>query len=386
MIAKEITVYEGSLPNMQKKIGAIKVKYGVDASVSTVKYFFDEDGYKKVILSIVIDNPVYKSEKAKDLIYKGYFEQTPGGIVARATSKISDLHMFAGKFTPHCDHCNVTRERKYHHIFINKFTHNVITIGSSCVEEYFGLKLLGFFKDAAPFFCTNELEDPDTFNDDFFGVERGPKYIPWNTYFSMVQYATDNFTTFTSVDNSTYEKPSTKSLVQLLMLDKNYPATLKELIKKNQNEFPVEYKDKILAKLNSEPQDNLDFNFINLIKAEDGGVETYIYPDNCLPYAIFRTITQRNKEVKEKVVSEYIGTIGDKLELDVIITGKTAIETQYGVTRLYFMKAGNNTIKYFATGSFEANQGQTVNIKATIKDHKIYRDEKETIITRAKIL
>ncbi|WP_241031907.1 hypothetical protein [Rhodococcus koreensis] len=47
---------------------------------------------------------------------------------------------------------------------------------------------------------------------------------------------------------------------------------------------------------------------------------------------------------------------------------------------------GNLLIKWFATGVRDYEPGQRVRILcATVKDHEIFRDQDQTVITRAKL-
>ena len=100
----------------------------------------------------------------------------------------------------------------------------------------------------------------------------------------------------------------------------------------------------------------------------------------------------------EKAQSNYIGKAGDKIEAIVTFKFEASFDTQYGTMFIYSFKdeVGNTlvwkTSSVMMLDGFDrngnnrfVNKGDQIRIKATIKDHSEYRDEKQTILTRVKI-
>lgn len=97
-------------------------------------------------------------------------------------------------------------------------------------------------------------------------------------------------------------------------------------------------------------------------------------------------------------VSEYVGNVGDKITVDVTIKRISSFDTHFsyhGETQWVYKfedKDGNIYIWKTSTGlDKEVNghlrpmeENDTCKISGTIKDHKEYRGEKETILTRVK--
>jgi hypothetical protein len=85
----------------------------------------------------------------------------------------------------------------------------------------------------------------------------------------------------------------------------------------------------------------------------------------------------------QRLASAWIGEPGKRFELTVTVRFEKLIEGDWGSSTLYGMvdEAGN-TLRYFSTGSFNAEQGETLRIKATVKAHELYNGEHQTLLTR----
>jgi hypothetical protein len=93
-------------------------------------------------------------------------------------------------------------------------------------------------------------------------------------------------------------------------------------------------------------------------------------------------------EKASKKVSDYIGSEGDKVEIEGEISAIRYIEGDYGTTTLYtIVTADGNLVKWFASRSaLGENEGVQVRIKGTVKKHDDYQGVKSTVLTRCKAL
>lgn len=105
----------------------------------------------------------------------------------------------------------------------------------------------------------------------------------------------------------------------------------------------------------------------------------------------------------EKAVSQYIGEIGEKVDLEVEIDHTAWYERQsfsgYGTETVYihtFKDDAGNKIVWKTTSTtlgfinpkgdwipYEA--GDRIHLKGTVKEHSEYKDEKQTVLTRCRI-
>jgi hypothetical protein len=81
--------------------------------------------------------------------------------------------------------------------------------------------------------------------------------------------------------------------------------------------------------------------------------------------------------------SEYQGEVGDRIEETVVITKKLPFNGPYGPSTIYSMKDDNdNVYTWFTSSAADFQEGTQYRIRGTIKEHKMYRNEKQTVLNR----
>ena len=106
--------------------------------------------------------------------------------------------------------------------------------------------------------------------------------------------------------------------------------------------------------------------------------------ENLLPedqvVAVVETLTY------EPSVSEFVGEIGDKLDLEVSLVKKVNFEGgYYGPTTMYvFEDSCENVFVWTTSVNKDWEAGQMIHLLGTVKDHKIYKNVKQTVLTRCR--
>ena len=94
---------------------------------------------------------------------------------------------------------------------------------------------------------------------------------------------------------------------------------------------------------------------------------------------------------RAKSASQHIGTVGDKVEMNLRLGKISGFDGMYGYTFIYrFYDEENNVIiwktsKAPADFADELQEGNVIFISGTIKAHSEYKGEPQTILTRCKI-
>lgn len=94
---------------------------------------------------------------------------------------------------------------------------------------------------------------------------------------------------------------------------------------------------------------------------------------------------------KEKAVSQFVGTAGEKIELNVQYIGSPHYEVRDPFGRLEtryihtFKDEHGNKIVWKTGCGLNLEEGQNVTIKATVKEHSEYKEEKQTSVLRLKV-
>lgn len=88
---------------------------------------------------------------------------------------------------------------------------------------------------------------------------------------------------------------------------------------------------------------------------------------------------RRAEEKKNRPESNYVGKVGERLEIDVEVYKVINISNY----RLHFMRDINgNELRWFAKGAKSFEEGDRVRIRGTVKIHNEYREVKQTILIR----
>lgn len=98
---------------------------------------------------------------------------------------------------------------------------------------------------------------------------------------------------------------------------------------------------------------------------------------------------QRDKHAP-KSDSEFVGNIGDKVDMKLTYKQYFTFETHYSyygeLNFIYkFADENGNTIVWKTSKALELNEGQQYEVKGTIKEHNEYKGDKQTVLTRCKI-
>ncbi len=109
-----------------------------------------------------------------------------------------------------------------------------------------------------------------------------------------------------------------------------------------------------------------------------------------LPLA-FDIIKKMKDDHAPKTASEYVGNIGDTLTLSATLSSVSTFKTHftyYGETNyIYKFTDENGNSLVWKTASFqEIDEGKTYEIKGKIKEHTEYKGDKQTVLTRCKII
>ena len=83
--------------------------------------------------------------------------------------------------------------------------------------------------------------------------------------------------------------------------------------------------------------------------------------------------------------SEFIGNIGDRLDLTLTVTNTIPLDTQYGHSTMHLFKDNDDNVYIWTTSAKTLTAGKTYDLKGSIKDQRIYKGVKQNIITRCVI-
>lgn len=82
--------------------------------------------------------------------------------------------------------------------------------------------------------------------------------------------------------------------------------------------------------------------------------------------------------------SEYVGNVGERIEVALTVTKAIIINGYYGTSCMHIMEDENGNVFIWNTTSKNYPEGKEIILRGTIKDHREYKGTKQTILTRCK--
>lgn len=310
-----------------------------------------------------------------------------GNIIHRINTEIDIPERF--KHTENiCEHCNSKRQRNNLYVIHNVETDDWKQVGGNCLKLYtdgLNMEYVTAYMDGI-----TELEE-------FNGiVGHGKAYFHVN---EIISYAVEVINK-TGYFNAQASLP-TKYLVSILMhntLNKSIEIINKDFdnakldVRVDESDFHKKDTDIIVEKI-VDYYKNLedDSEFAHNIKVMLN--EEYVSANNFgflsyLPAGYAKHI-QKEVEKAKRIETQYFGEVGKRYKDKVIknVTLITSWETQWGYTYVYKIILEDNSVLTWKTsnGLYLDRDEEFDKISFSVKEHKEYKGEKQTEITRCNV-
>ena len=284
-----------------------------------------------------------------------------------------------------CQHCNFKRKRNYTFILKNLETEEFIQVGKTCLKDFTGhdiLKSLNYFD----LFEELQFELLNCYKSDkkiqFYSINKILGMI--HDEIKLHGYKSSKMKYEGRIDMTTGDiiKYRVKDIMSSIYENKRVIPT----VNKEDESYINEVKNYILSfdyKMENESLQDFYKSLQNIIK-----YDYCKFNDISILATMFTTydiLKQKEKKEDNKNISNYVGSIGDKIKIEVTLRGKFSYETQYGYMCIsLFVDRNGNVYKWVSKNTLNIKLGEFITIQGTIKNHEIYQGEKQTVLTRCK--
>jgi len=272
-----------------------------------------------------------------------------------------------------CDHCNSNRKRNQFFVYLDN-EGNEKVLGSSCVDFVFGKGYLKYFKMFKSFIDKTAEDTPASYANSYQG-----KHINEVLEAGLTAYDMD----------SKYHKHYTASLMSrfLFSLAKGsvvkQPESRLESVKRKLIET---FKD-----INTS-ESNFNKNCFNTLFYDNGELKDMI-ARKTIPLFTFCLFSALNgKAIKErspKLDSNHVGRKFDSIDVKGLVTYTKECHSHYGSSMLVMMEdSKGNIFKFFSSAKFcyDLKKNDTIEIRAVVKDHEIFKGIKSTMLKAPKLV
>ena len=271
-----------------------------------------------------------------------------------------------------CNHCNINRKRNTTVLLQGlDASKEVIQVGLTCLKEYTGISDIDVIK--------SYIDLQDIFLDEVYidhkSYDSYPRYVKTIAYLAY---------SIEMIETKGYQKEITKEQAWWEAYEHGINKVNKKYIEKAE--------DVLDFFTNREFQNNFLENIKALLSNE------YSKMSGLIAYAYLAYQKQLEREIsqKDKVnkMSNYVGNIGERIDIEVYLVRRFVFESFYGIQQLYIFKDEENNFYKWKTSKYIVDsKGQSIEmnenkifIKGTVKAHEEYRGVKQTELTRCRIL
>lgn len=264
-----------------------------------------------------------------------------------------------------CEHCHTNHNRTKCVVLVDNTTGTHKMVGTACLKDFIGYNVETFskyFREIQQILLENN--EPEIFEG-----YRGR----YNPAIDVAEYMAN---CIKLVKTHGYNKEVKEKALQIMYKTKIEEEYLEEAKK--------------VIKFFEENEDKLDGTFehdTRIFVTERKPVTSYngfvAYAYTLYEKIVARELAKANAEAT-KALSNFVGTVGQKITITGTINAVTGYETQYGYTTIYKITDENNNVYIWKTGNTVDTNGK-VQVTGTIKEHNEYRGEKQTVLTRCKV-
>lgn len=290
---------------------------------------------------------------------------------------------------PLCEHCCINRPRNDTFLLVND-EGEFKQVGSSCLKDFLGhtdpkviakyMEGLGAALNLAGEFANEDIENFDRAN-----LEYNINHILAlsNAFIKRFGYMSKRRAEEEASDGTIVINTADKIRSYL---NSNTPH--KEKIDTSEEDYSVA-KDIInyFKSLGDKADTEYLKNLVAIANRDSVGDKLLGYVVSMIP-TYQRANEQKMLEQKRSKETEWAGEVGDKYEGSVTLISTKDIDTMYGRSTLYtFRDENGNILKWFSSGyGLDANEGDQIKIRGKIKKLDEYRGQKQTMLTRVKMV
>lgn len=300
--------------------------------------------------------------------------------------------------TTECNHCNSNRARKYIMVLQDATNGEIIQVGKACLKDYTNSNFSA--EQIASYF--DEIDMVAEFEDVTEEELSGGGY--YHTLFNLDEIiaisieftegkgykpSSDALSTKQEVSNFIFHKNLDKyrDMPQAYELVEKHISKIQEVKEYfTTKETDNDYSHNLKVILKTKMTEYKNFGYIvsaysSYLKAM-GSVGT--------DYEAMKREREAEKAQREidhlaNLQSMYVGEVGQRTTFELTSDKVVSYDGAYGTSYMYFFKdSENNVFLWGTTKDIDLEKGETVSLVGTIKEHKEYRDIKQTVITRCK--
>lgn len=351
------------LKRVAERIGGSVVAKKVNEEVVEIEY--DGRQYKAIYHNYEVNS---ESPRINGFEFVAILERIGDKNLIKHINKEHELPEGLEERGNYCEHCNSNRNRRILFIIKDTKSNKIMQVGKSCLKDYIGHVSAD---DIANLYKNIETIDeiPLTTSVREWAHYNTIEVVAFSAYFTDI-YG------YESVDNKLSTKDRVYDAITLdyddmshIIKDKGYYEVAEDVLEwirgsKSNNDYMVNLRT--LAESQLVAQHHMGY----MVSA----------------YSSYLRSNNTNRKDEHKNESKYVGKVGDRCEFELQLSGMFSFETQYGTMRIYKFTDNLDNVFIWKTSTVirDLELGDKVIVTGTIKEHKEYNNERQTVLTRCR--
>ena len=374
MDASLVAKFEDKLAKFTKKFN----KYG-NGTITYEKSEprMEEIDHRKVLVVDITVDASYQISGYEFIALLEWNDSTKCNLVKSAQPEITIPNEY--RFSTSCEHCNTLRMRKYTVLLRNVESGEFKQVGKACVKDYLGRDMTDY---------ASYLSFFDSLDDEHESLCRGGYSATVAFTFDEIVLQTleyvRRFGYMSKSKSYECEMPATSTRIfNALNKMTNYYGELIE------EEYPITessvetlglIKDWILHLDDS----NSDYYYNLKVLMDSSYIENKNLGLAVSAVGSYLREMGKKEDAKREVVSNYVGNVGERIEITTTPECVYEGENDFGYYYIYKMVVGDDVLVW-KTNKWLTPETE-ITLKATVKGHSEYRGVKQTELTRGKVV
>jgi hypothetical protein len=399
-MTNEFTLPRAFVSEMTKKLEKMNrkaIKLGMEPVTATISKVRQVSAYRSDDFSYVPEGETKPVIDVVDVVLVGNAPVISGykfvatidctgehSVIRRlpGTHKDVDLSEWYDADPSRCDHCNTNRRRNDVLILRNTDTDELLQIGRNCAADFF--RSADAEKMVRVYALYASLGDEDDYSDPTL---RSDTSVPLRRVLEMSAAVVRTFGWVSSKESFEEGKTGTKSrVIENLFyragLHKDDVAHTTADDTARAEAVEAWLIDKFVGK-----EDRNEFEHNVFASIGCGNVETKNF--GYVIWAINGYSRDQDAQAAKAATagSEFVGEVGKRLDFTARLVSVKHFDGYYGTKSLLrFVTTCGNTIIWWASQGSDLPEGSVYTFTATVKEHTVYREAKQTVVSRLKIM
>jgi len=276
-----------------------------------------------------------------------------------------------------CNHCEKKRYRSYTFIVKNNLTGEYKQVGSNCLHDFLGHDVKDLIR-ALKFMV--KINDVD-FNYEHKGRKKATDVYSAKNILSLTNATIRAFGW--AAGNSATHIPTAEVIKTMCVAPHTKEGTFWiNKVNEDRRDAGDELSSTAVLKWIENSTSNSSYmSRLRAIVKRD--VTTWDFNILCSAIEAFKKEKKAEIEREAMFSQEYVGTVGERLELTLKCDNVRLIDTEYGQTAIHdFVDDDRHVYVWFASNGKKLPVGVTLQVKATVKKHHKYKEQPQTVLTR----